>query len=198
MANNEEKVSKFVQAITAYAEEQSKAIREEIEAYKAERLLNAEQDVLKDAYQMIQRETADMRNECMRDASDRHIEARGEVLERRREITEEVFTEAKARIAAFTQSVDYAPYLCSLLKEMTDVLPADGTVYMLSRKDEAHLPAIQALVPAGSRVELTDSFVLGGLYGVHRERGIIADNTLETKLDLQREWFTKSSGLTVG
>ena len=55
MANSDEKVSKFVQAITDYAEEQRQKIHQEVEDYKIERLTQAEQEVLADAYDLIQR-----------------------------------------------------------------------------------------------------------------------------------------------
>lgn len=42
MTNSDEKISKFVQAITAYAEEQRQKIHQEVEDFKAERLKQAE------------------------------------------------------------------------------------------------------------------------------------------------------------
>lgn len=50
MANSDEKISKFVQAITQYAQEQRDKIHREVEDFKSERLQNAEQEVLRDSY----------------------------------------------------------------------------------------------------------------------------------------------------
>ena len=61
MVNSDEKVSKFVEAVTAYAEEQSQRIHQEVEDFKAQRLYEAEQQALQAAYEMIQRENAGYR-----------------------------------------------------------------------------------------------------------------------------------------
>ena len=63
MANSDEKISKFVQAITQYAQEQRDKIHREVEDFKSERLQNAEQEVLRDSYQLIQKERADLRHQ---------------------------------------------------------------------------------------------------------------------------------------
>lgn len=61
MANSDEKISKFVQAITEYAEEQRQKIHQEVEDFKAERLKQAEKEVLVDAYRLIQKEQTELR-----------------------------------------------------------------------------------------------------------------------------------------
>ena len=69
MANSDEKISKFVQAITAYAEEQSRKIHQEVEDFKAERLKEAEHKVMADVYELIHREQAELHNEMSREMS---------------------------------------------------------------------------------------------------------------------------------
>ena len=102
MANSEEKISKFVQAITAYAEEQRDRIRRETEEFKSQRLLKAEQEALDDAYKMIQKENLDIRGEEIREISRRDLAARKALLARRQQITDEVFARAEQQILAFT------------------------------------------------------------------------------------------------
>lgn len=76
MANSEEKISKFVQAITSYAEEQRDKIHREAEDFKSQRLLKAEQDVLADVYQLIQKENSSIRSEGIREISRRDLAER--------------------------------------------------------------------------------------------------------------------------
>ena len=84
MVNSDEKVSKFVEAVTAYAEEQSQRIHQEVEDFKAQRLYEAEQQALQAAYEMIQRENAGMRSNLRRDLSRRELDERRHLLEKRR------------------------------------------------------------------------------------------------------------------
>ena len=193
MANSEEKVSKFVQAITAYAEEQRDKILREAEAFKAERLQKAEQEVLTDAYRLIQKETAEIRSESVREMSRRDLAARKRVLTRRRE----VFKKAEDRLREFTSKPEYCDYLVKLFHSMISVLPSENSVYMIAKKDEPLIGRLSPLCPNGSSVVPSDDILIGGIRAVNSDSGQIIDNTLDSKLQSQHDWFTLTSGLTV-
>ena len=197
MANNEEKVSKFVQAITVYAEEQRDKIRQEIEAYKSERMQKAEQEVLTDAYQLIQKETAAIRSESVREISRRDLAARKEVLEQRKQIMADVFNHVEEKLDTYVATPAYAEKMRSMLTKMTNDLPAEGTVYYLTVRDKALISSLSDFCPKGSRIETTDDIHIGGIRGINTEKGRFMDNTLDAKLEAQHEWFTKTSGLTI-
>ncbi|MCI8554118.1 MAG: hypothetical protein HFJ80_04140 [Clostridiales bacterium] len=197
MANKDEKVSKFVDAITAYAEEQSRRIHQEVEEYKTERLFQAEQQVLQDAYQLIQRESADMRSSRSRELSRRELEARAHLLEQRRQAMESVFDEAAGRVRAYTETPAYAEQLKESMRQVTDRLPEGERIYYLSRRDEALLDGLKALCPADGELRLTDAIRLGGIRGENRKAGVIVDDTLDQRLEAEKEWFIAHSGLTL-
>ncbi len=197
MANSDEKVSKFVQAITAYAEEQRQRIHQEVEDFKAERLMQAEQQVLADVYELIQKERTQLRSQASREISRRELEARKKLLSKRQGMMDAVFAAAEEQIAAFAASPDYAAFLQASLQAMSRRLPAEGTVYQLATRDAGHVQALAALCPEGSRVELSDDIRLGGLRGVNAAAGLLADDSLDARLDEQRDWFETTSGLTM-
>lgn len=197
MANSDEKVSKFVQAITAHAEQQRQKIHQEVEDFKAARLQEAEQQVLGDAYQLIQKERAALHSQLSREMSRRDLDARKQLLDRRREMMDAVFQKARERLTAYVESPAYSDALRASVREMAEKLPADGTVYTLRRRDEAEAEALRAIVPAGSRIDYADDIKIGGCRGVNAAAGVMIDDTLDTKLALQRDWFVHSSGLTV-
>lgn len=194
MANSDEKVSKFVQAITAYAEEQRQKIHQEVEDFKAERLRQAEQEVLSHAYQLIQKERAELRNQMSREMSRRDMEARKALLSRRKEMTETVFAQARERLLAYTATPAYAEWLRESMTALAAQMPAEGTVYELCARDAAQM---EALCPAGSSLKTAEDIQLGGIRAVNAVAGLLADDTLDTRLDTQREWFTGESGLTI-
>lgn len=198
MANSEEKVSKFVQAITAYAEEQREKILHEAEAFKKERMQKAEQEVLGDAYKLIQHETAEIRSEGVREMSRRDLAARKEVLTRRQQIMDDVFTRAEKKLLDFASSPDYRAYIIKMIKEMTGSLPSEGTVYLITKRDESLKDELASICPSGSRVEVSDDINIGGILATNSKNGQIIDNTLDSKLQAQHDWFTINSGLTVG
>ena len=198
MANSDEKISKFVQAITQYAQEQRDKIHREVEDFKSERLQNAEQEVLRDSYQLIQKERADLRHQMSREMSRRDLEARKELLALRRDMTERIFADAEAALRAYAETPPYIEHLKASLAALAKVLPAEGTVFEIARRDGALLDILRPLCPPGASIGLADDIVLGGMRGVNAAAGMLADDTLDTRLESQREWFVSQSGLTVG
>lgn len=136
MANSDEKISKFVQAITQYAQEQRDKIHQEVENFKSERLQNAEQEVLRDSYHLIQKERVQLRNRMSREMSRRDLEARKALLAMRRDMMERVFSDAKAALNAYVETPAYVERLKSSLAALVKALPAEGTVFEISRRDE--------------------------------------------------------------
>ncbi len=198
MANSEEKISKFVQAITSCAEEQRDKIHREPEDFKSQRLLKAEQDVLADVYQLIQKENSSIRSEGIREISRRDLAERKKLLEHRRQIMDEVFARAEEEITAFALTPAYREWMQERLTEAAAFLPAEGTVYTVAVRDEPLISSLSSLCPSGSRMETADDIRLGGLRGENSAAGLIADDTLDSRLKLQRDEFVRTSGLTVG
>lgn len=195
--NNNKKVDKFVEAITAYAEEQSRKIHDEVEAFKAERMAQAEQQVLQEAYNLIHEEREEVNNQLKKEFAQREFARRGELIRRRQAIIDTVFEEARRRLLDYCSTPAYEDLLRASMKEMTQLIPADGTVYYLSERDRERESALQDLCPAGSRVDFSGDIALGGIRGMNTQAGILVDDTLDSKLEQQRDWFIQSMGLSV-
>lgn len=197
MTNSEEQVSKFMQAITAYAEEQSRQIHKEVEDFRKERLHAAEKEVLHDSYLLIQQEQADMRRKLSREMSLRDMQARQALLTRRRDMMAAVFERAQQKLMDYAGSSAYRGWMTDTLQRMAAQLPAKGTVYTVCRRDEELLTALAAVCPEGSTAETADDIRIGGIRGVNMEAGVMIDYTFDARLEDQQEWFTEHSGLVV-
>ena len=55
--------------------------------------------------------------------------------------------------------------------------------------------AVEAAVPAGSSVQPDDGIRLGGLRA--KTGAVEADDTLDVKLDAQKDWFLQNSGMSI-
>ncbi|MDD2418097.1 MAG: V-type ATP synthase subunit E [Oscillospiraceae bacterium] len=196
MTNSQNKINKFVQAITAYAQEQRDKILLEAEAFKAERLQKAEQEVLADAYKLIQKETAEIRSESVREMYRRDTEARKALFSRRRQITDEVFKRAQNQLIEFTKKPEYTEYITKMLENMISMLP-ESIVYMIAQKDSAMLETLSSLCPEESSIKTVDDILIGGIRALNSESGQIIDNTLDSRLMSQHERFILTSGLNI-
>ncbi len=196
MPENQDKIVKFMQAITEHAAAQSRAVHREVTAYKRERLSEAEKKALADSTALIDKEHAALQKQVRLEMSRREFSARRHLLEERQQMTETLFGEAREKLIAFTDSDDYFPFLSASLAAMTSQL-SENAVYYFSDRDEKRSGEIRALLPAGTAAEFTADITIGGVRAYDAANGIFLDDTLDTRLDEQRVWFASSSGLTI-
>ena len=197
MAVQDEKVSKFLSAINSYAEEQKQKILEEIQQYMDAEMEKAEREVLTDAYRLIQKEMAQMRGRICREISRKEMEDRKRLLSHRMELVEGVFSLAREKLADYTKTPEYEAFLMDKAKELSGVLKGEDTVLYLRQVD---MPLAERLKKAFGRpcaVEASGEIEIGGLIGSCPSQGLLADETLDGRLEGQREWFAENSGLVL-
>lgn len=192
----DDRVSKFVTAITKEAEEQRQRIEQETRDFIAAEMEKAEMDALGDSYKMIQRAVGNIRSDVGSKLSARMLENRRVLLARREEIADAVLRKAAERVAAFTASEEYGAFLAASAKKAAAALPGGRPTVYLRPADQAHRSAIADAV-GDCAFASDDSIVLGGLRMVGEDGKISVDDTLDTRLAAQRAWFQKNSGLTL-
>ena len=197
MAYQDEKLSKFIQAINKDAEVRRARILAESEAFNKAQLEKAETDALTDAYHLIQQDVSKMRTGIRRELSQKELKLHRAALLKRAEITESVFDRAAEEIEAFTGSADYLAFLEGVAGEAAKLFPKAPVTLYLREKDAALGQKLCPIFAGGCQVKTDDTILLGGLRIECREIGLMADETLDTRLDRQHVWFAEHSGLSV-
>lgn len=215
MVSNDEKLSKFNIAINHYAEEQRQKIEHEVEVFKQQELEEAETEVLTEAYRMIQKEMVEMRGNITREMAHREMDARRELLAKRQKITDEVFEKAKQELVGFTKTDAYLAMLEKNARELSSVFQGsssrlarlaqniaaavtdNGTVIFLKEEDLKYQKQIEKAFGAPCKFQIDGDIQIGGLRAQNFQMGIVADETLDSMLEDQREWFEENSGMAV-
>lgn len=194
--NEKTKESKFLDAINRYAEGQKAAINQEIEDYKNKRIEQATEQGLQDAYELIRSDIARRKSEIVNATARRELDLRRELFCERQRIFDEVFAQARERLCDFRQSDDYGVFLSRCAQETAALFSGRPCTVALAPSDEQYRTRIAQQLPAA--VFETDSTItLGGMRAYCKELGLTADNTLDSRLADQREWFIEHSGLKV-
>ena len=202
MASNEMKLNKFNQAINHYAEEQRRKIENEVAEFKQRELEEAEVEVLTEAYHLIQKEMAEMRGSITKDIAHREMDARRQLLEKRQKITDEVFQSASQKLLEFTKTEKYI----SLLKKFAEEISAlflkkssdvKDTVICLKPDDEKHWKILQQNFSIPCTLKIDEEITIGGMCAYSPSLGFMADSTLDSMLEDQREWFEENSQMAV-
>ena len=196
MQSQEEKLRLFLEAINSYAERQRLRILYDMEQYTGAELDKAESDALRDAYVHISKETAEVRASIVRELSAHELSARRRLFEQRAAIENEVFAEAEKRIAKFAAGDGYDRYMTSAAEQVANAVSSGDILVRVRPADEGKKALLGVMIP-GCTVEVDPSIRLGGFTAEIRDRGVLLDMTLDSRLAQQRESFRNSSGLKI-
>lgn len=198
MSQPEKKLDKFSSAVLKDAEEQRSKILAEIEEYRKKQMEKAEEEILHEAYVMIQSEIASIKNRHSRKISLTELEGRRNLLLLREELSGKVFDEAAKLVLGFTGSAPYRQYMCDLVKKSCAELPEGDVVIEVKKDDLALADALAEASGRGAKVAESVAIALGGVLVSSPEKGIVVDETLDLKLSGQKDWFASQSGLSIG
>lgn len=215
MAEVQSNSDNFLKAIEKYAEEQRNKIRFESESFKKQELEKAESEGLREAYTLIQREMAAIRTEISSQLSRDEMASRQKLFEKRNQMTDTVFEKVAEKLTEFTKTADYEKLLLESVKKIAQALKAEDVIFFVKEsdlrfaekikfaytseilKDKKFSDKIKSAFSPSCEVKTSKEIKIGGITGRSASLGLIADETLDTKLDGQREWFYQNSGLRV-
>ena len=186
-------LDQFIQEINRNADAAVSAIRKETDAYVSSELKKAKRKARREisASQFSALDKLNERNNTDLFEAERAETVR--LIQRRQEITDEVFAESAERIRRFTATEDYRKLLLALANELAAVLGTDSVFY-IRPADKGY---VNDLLPYCSKVLTDDSIQLGGIKAVSKQKGLAADHTLDGRLRQQRQLFCEKSGLSV-
>lgn len=115
------------------------------------------------------------------------------VLDRRTEITNEIFSRAEAGLVKFAKSEKYLPFLKGSIEKIKKAL-GDDTVIILKPDDKKYEAELSELC---GKIKYDESIKIGGCKAENLKNRLIADDTLEIRLEEEKENFYRTSGLTI-
>ena len=197
MPDTVSKTDNFLKAIEKYAEEQQSKIQSEAEDFKERELNKAEEEGLREAYVLIQKKMTDIKTEISSELSRAESASRKKTFVRRQEIENEVFEKAAKKLSEYTETSKYVNALEKSAKSVSAVLDCDDVVLKVREEDLKYKNKIVLAFGRKCEIESTKEIKIGGIIGVSKKLGMLADETLDSKLEMKHEWFFENSGLRV-
>ena len=197
MATIEERFQMIQQSVMEQASAEAQKLLDQAKEYKDNAMKKAEDEVLQELYGKIQDEVAEIRTSSTQNVSKKETQERQNLLLRREEITQAVFSQVKRRLLDFTKTPAYTDLMVELSKELGARCPMEGTVVML-RRDDYHLASrLGDYFGKNCRILADESIRIGGLKVMNQSSGIFMDETLDSRLEDQKPWFYSHSGLVI-
>lgn len=193
---NEKSINSLLGAIASEAEAEKEKIKHETGKFVEKQINDAEKDALAESYDLIRSETLKVRSDYGKAVTAKRIELGNRMLLDRNNIKDAVFSNVKERILKFKASDDYKKFLLKSFEQCTAALGGDSFTVSFSKDD---LPLAETLKASGIDFDAVfdDSIKLGGIEVMSRDGKLTADDTLDTRLASEAEWFEKNSGLVI-
>lgn len=192
MIPENKKIEKFIEEINKTANDRISAIETETEKYVKSELKKAKKQARQEISlaQFSELEKLNEKNNASLSEAEKSESER--LLARRCEITEEVFSEAKRRISDFTGTDSYKAFLLASAENLCREI-GKGTFY-LSGNDEKFFDDLASFCHT---IQIDNTIVFGGIKAVNEEKGLAADDTLDSRLAAEKQAFYEVSGLSV-
>lgn len=197
MSSSDEKIRLFLNAIGENLEMLRKEIEDEIAAVrKAEQeKAGKEADERSEAY--IKIESANVRTRANRQQSLLETELRNELAATRSDITGKVFETVSKKLGAFTKTAAYADFMKKSAAGFAAVYGAKPYTVFVKTPDLQYKDILLSASGIHCGVEADDTIIIGGCKASSSASNIALDDTLDSRLEAQRQGFYENSGLSV-
>ena len=198
MPDINQKLDRFTAKILAEAAAESRRAMEEVQRRREQRIQEAEDEVLKEAYDYIHTEVSRIQAEAGRGVSRHMLDNKRTLSLRRKEMAQEVFALVRAKIAAFTRTDAYTRRMAALMTEAAGYLPGAKEVVVTVREEDMGLR--QILTDAVPLMHLTfqpGDFRMGGLVAESPDLGLRVDASFDSAAEELSGHFAELFGLSL-
>ena len=198
MPDINQKLDRFTAKILAEAAAESRRAMEEVQRRREQRIQEAEDEVLKEAYDYIHTEVSRIQAEAGRGVSRHMLDNKRTLSLRRKEMAQEVFALVRAKIAAFTRTDAYTRRMAALMTEAAGYL--DGAKEVLVTLREEDMGLRQLLTDAVPLMHLTfqpGDFRMGGLVAESPALGLRVDASFDSAAEELSGHFAELFGLSL-
>ena len=170
--------------------DEAKAIEQE--AYNQ---LRGEAEI--DAKHQLDKELAEISSKASIEASAQLEERLKKLVEKREEYVNTIFTEVKNKLVEFVNSSNYLEYLTSHVKAVSDEYQMTDCVLCVRKEDLKYADDLKKAYALPIEVEEGQQIQLGGFIIENKTTNVVVDESLDSNLEAQKDWFYKTSGLMI-
>lgn len=193
MINNANKTERFKNAINSDAEARCDKIKKDVDEYIENELKKTRRLARLNVRPVRSSEFDRLNEEINAELSETETKQTEKLVARRNEITEKVFADAEKKIVEFTASDKYHDFIMTSVKNIKSAI-GDASVIYLRPADKRFEAEIKAL---GNEVEYDGLIKLGGCKGMNSQTAMAADDTLDSRLEEEKQSFYGYSGLSL-
>ncbi|MGN1182217.1 MAG: V-type ATP synthase subunit E [Faecalibacillus sp.] len=197
MANKEQVFLYIRDEIEKIASQEEKEILDEAAALEKEAYSQMETEAKKDAKHQLEKELAAISSNASIEAATNLEKRTKKLVEKRETLMKDIFTKAKEQLNAFVKSKDYKDYLLNHIERIGKEYQMTGCILHLKEDDMIYKNDLIKAYGFEIDVKVDQQIQLGGFIIDNPDTHVIVDETLDTALENQKDWFYKTSGLMI-
>jgi len=174
---------------------EEKEILDEAKAIEAYNQLRGEAEI--DAKHQLDKELAEISSKASIEASAQLEERLKKLVEKREEYVQTIFTEVKNKLVEFVNGKDYKDYLLTHVKAVSDEYQMTDCVLYVRKDDLKYADDLKKAYALPIEVEEGQQIQLGGFIIENKATNVVVDESLDSNLEAQKDWFYKTSGLMI-
>lgn len=183
-----------IERLASLEEEKILAEAKELEA-EAYQQIKAE--AKKDADALLAKELVEISSNASVEASLSQEEKTKKLVETREAYVTKIFKEAKNRLNEFVNSEGYEMYLIKHMEKISSLYQMSDSILKLRQNDTKYADDLVKAYGIDLTVEVSDEIKIGGFIIENKATNVVVDESLDTALENQKEWFYKTSGLMI-
>ena len=150
-----------------------------------------------DAKHQLDKELAEISSKASIEASAQLEERLKKLVEKREEYVQTIFTEVKNKLVEFVNGKDYKDYLLTHVKAVSDEYQMTDCVLYVRKDDLKYADDLKKAYALPIEVEEGQQIQLGGFIIENKATNVVVDESLDSNLEAQKDWFYKTSGLMI-
>lgn len=182
-----EKTKRFLKAINNAAMQKCTDIANQIDETTKLEMERAEVEASKNGHEKIRAAEEKIKSNSRSEIANYNLLKRKEIYEKRNKYQKQVFEEASIKISEFVKTDDYVTFIEKSLKGLSDKVGNNATVY-ISPNDKKYCDLIKEVF-SEANVEIDNEIKLGGIKILDNDKGLLFDDTLDSRLLQQKDWF---------
>ena len=183
-----------IERLASLEEEKILAEAKELEA-EAYQQIKAE--AKKDADALLAKELVEISSNASVEASLSQEEKTKKLVETREAYVTKIFKEAKNRLNEFVNSEGYKMYLIKHMEKISSLYQMSDSILKLRQNYTKYADDLVKAYGIDLTVEVSDEIKIGGFIIENKATNVVVDESLDTALENQKEWFYKTSGLMI-
>lgn len=197
MITQEQQLELFLDAINIATSTRSDIIRQEAEKIRQAELDKAREKAAQMSKSLLTFELEKARIQSNRILSETQNEQRKKLFEKRQEIAESVFFKAKSKLIEYTHSEEYKKMLIKSILKIANIYKDKPFSVLVKESDIESISKLREVRDLHIELLTDNSILIGGCKALCDSAKTMIDDTLDSRLEQQKEWFYSNSGLEI-